>query len=107
MLSFKQVFVRPCQVSVRLHYPSQHHIACHERVDVAPFLAELDGSCRTPLAGHATLNGSELSLRVQALTLDGAKVFETMRSGPAADGPAMGLDAAREIRSMAGPDLVS
>ena len=70
------------------------------------FLAELDGSCRTPLAGHATLQAGTLKLRVQALTLDGAKVFDTNREGRATDGPAMGLDAAREIRAMAGPDLV-
>lgn len=87
--------------------PLNHEATCLRVNAERAFLAELDGSCRTPLAGHATLNGSELSLRVQALTLDGAKVFETTRSGPAADGPAMGLDAAREIRSMAGPDLVS
>jgi hydroxymethylbilane synthase len=71
------------------------------------FLAELDGSCRTPLAGHATLDDGGLHLKVQALTLDGSKVFETARRGPAADGAAMGLDAAHEIRAKAGPDLVS
>ncbi len=71
------------------------------------FLAELDGSCRTPLAGHATLADGVIHLKVQALTLDGTKVFETERRGPAADGPAMGLDAAHEIRAKAGPDLVS
>ena len=87
--------------------PLNHESTCLRVNTERAFLAELDGSCRTPLAGHATLNGNELSLRVQALTLDGAKVFETTRSGPASDGPAMGLDAAREIRSMAGPDLVS
>jgi hydroxymethylbilane synthase len=52
------------------------------------------------------LHKDTLKLRVQALTLDGAKVFETSREGPASDGAAMGLDAAHEIRSMAGPDLV-
>jgi hydroxymethylbilane synthase len=71
------------------------------------FLAELDGSCRTPLAGHATLDDGGLHLKVQALTLDGSKVFETARRGPAADGAAMGLDAAHEIRAKAGQDLVS
>jgi hydroxymethylbilane synthase len=71
------------------------------------FLAELDGSCRTPLAGHAVLDGGQLRLRVQALTLDGSKVFETSRRGDPGDGPALGLDAAHEIRSMAGSDLVT
>lgn len=40
------------------------------------FLAELDGSCRTPLAGHATLDDGGLHLKVQALTLDGSKVLK-------------------------------
>ena len=93
--------------SRRLLEPLNHHQTC-QRVDAErAFLAELDGSCRTPLAGHATLVGGELHLRVQALTLDGSKVFETARRGTPEDGRAMGLDAAREIRSMAGPDLVS
>lgn len=91
----------------RLLQPLNHQPTCLRVNAERAFLAELDGSCRTPLAGHATLDGTRLNLRVQALTLDGAKVFETSRQGPAVDGPAMGLDAAREIRAMAGPDLVS
>jgi hydroxymethylbilane synthase len=87
--------------------PLNHEATCLRVNAERAFLAELDGSCRTPLAGHATLNGSQLSLRVQALSLDGSKVFEAARHGPATDGPAMGLDAAREIRSVAGPDLMS
>ena len=87
--------------------PLNHQDTCWRVNAERAFLAELDGSCRTPLAGHATLDSSGLTLRVQALTLDGSKVFETVRHGPASDGPAMGLDAAREIRLMAGPDLVS
>lgn len=87
--------------------PLNHHATCLRVNAERAFLAKLDGSCRTPLAGHATLDGSQLNIRVQALTLDGARVFETIRQGPAADGPAMGLDAAQEIRAMAGSDLVS
>ena len=37
------------------------------------FLKELDGSCRTPLAGHATLAGDVISFNAMALTLDGQK----------------------------------
>jgi hydroxymethylbilane synthase len=66
------------------------------------FLIELDGSCRTPLAGHATLSGEQLCLSVMALTLDGSKVFKANRQGSADDGVAMGTDAAEEIRTLAG-----
>lgn len=86
--------------------PLNHRPTCLTVAAERAFLRELDGSCRTPLAGHATLDGDQLNLRVQALTLDGAQVFETTRSSLAADGPAMGLDAAKEIRLLAGPDLV-
>ena len=37
------------------------------------FLEALDGSCRTPIAAHAELNGMELHLRGEALSPDGAK----------------------------------
>ena len=35
------------------------------------FLAALDGSCRTPIAAHAVLEGREMTLRGEALTPDG------------------------------------
>lgn len=69
------------------------------------FLIELDGSCRTPLAAHATLNGDTVSLKVMALTKDGENQFETSRVGPAKDGEAMGRDAGIEIAKMAGGKL--
>ncbi len=69
------------------------------------FLMELDGSCRTPLAGHATLSGDSVSLHAMALTLDGSESFAASRTGPAADAEAMGRDAASEIRKMAGTKL--
>jgi hydroxymethylbilane synthase len=40
------------------------------------FLRVLDGSCRTPIAGYATLSGDGLTMRGQVLSLDGATVFE-------------------------------
>ena len=71
------------------------------------FLKELDGSCRTPLAGHATLSGDVISFNAMALTLDGHKVFRASRTGNAGDAASMGRDAAEEIRALAGSDLVS
>ena len=68
------------------------------------FLAELDGSCRTPIAGLARLAGDgSIDFRGQILTPDGARVFETTRRGPRAEAEALGRDAGRELAGRAGP----
>lgn len=69
------------------------------------FLAQLDGSCRTPIAGLAELDGANLRFRGQILTPDGRVSFETERQGPASDGAAMGLDAAKELLARGGADF--
>jgi hydroxymethylbilane synthase len=69
------------------------------------FLAALDGSCRTPLAGPAVLDDGQISFRGQTLSLDGRHIFETTRQGAAGDAAALGRDAGEEIRSAAGPAL--
>jgi hydroxymethylbilane synthase len=69
------------------------------------FLAVLDGSCRTPIAGHARLDGDALHLRGLIVKPDGSECFETERRGNAADAVAMGEDAGRELRSRAGADF--
>ncbi|MDA7949531.1 MAG: hydroxymethylbilane synthase [Hyphomicrobiaceae bacterium] len=67
------------------------------------FLSELDGSCRTPIAGLATIEGTELHFRGEILTPDGTTCHRTERRGVAGDGAdAMGVDAARELLSKAG-----
>lgn len=69
------------------------------------FLRILDGSCRTPIAGLAELDGGHLSFRGQILTPDGTTSHETRRDGPAHDGEAMGIDAAKELLSLGGADF--
>jgi hydroxymethylbilane synthase len=66
------------------------------------FLKSLDGSCRSPLAGLATLNGDALSFRGHALTSDGVHCFETTRSGSASDAAKMGEDAGKEVKALGG-----
>jgi hydroxymethylbilane synthase len=67
------------------------------------FLAVLDGSCRTPIAGHATVSGGGLHVHGLIAKPDGSAVFETTRDGAIADAAALGLDAGRELRERAGP----
>lgn len=81
-----------------------HHAETATRVAAErAFLAKLDGSCRTPIAALAELDGDMLQFRGQILTPDGKQVHETTREGKAADGPAMGRDAASELLERAGP----
>lgn len=71
------------------------------------FLARLDGSCRTPIAGLAEVGGDRLHLRGMILTPDGRQAHATARSGPISDGPAMGRDAAEELLARAGPGFLT
>ena len=70
------------------------------------FLAKLDGSCRTPIAGLAQLDGDKLSFRGQILAPDGTQSFETSREGPPSEAVIMGQDAADELIKRAGPDFI-
>ena len=65
-------------------------------------LAALDGSCRTPIAAHATLAGGTLHLRALIVTPDGRRAEATERRGPAADGVALGRDAGAELKARGG-----
>lgn len=67
------------------------------------FLARLDGSCRTPIAALAELDGDKLRLRGLIVSPDGKTVHATERNGTVADAAAMGTDAAEELLSIAGP----
>lgn len=68
------------------------------------FLAVLDGSCRTPIAGLAELTGDGgLRFRGEILTPDGAQRYGAKRKGAQADAVALGEEAARELLGKAGP----
>jgi hydroxymethylbilane synthase len=69
------------------------------------FLAVLDGSCRTPIAGHATIHAGRLHFRGLIAKPDGSEYFETAREGPAADAVLIGADAGRELKERAGADF--
>ncbi|MCW5746421.1 MAG: hydroxymethylbilane synthase [Alphaproteobacteria bacterium] len=66
-------------------------------------LGVLDGSCRTPIAGHALLEHDVLWLRALVARPDGSAVIATERRGVARDGERLGVDAGEELRRRAGP----
>ena len=70
------------------------------------FLAKLDGSCRTPIAGFAELASPDrLVFRGMILTPDGRQCHATRREGRPETAIAMAQDAAAELLAAAGPDF--
>jgi hydroxymethylbilane synthase len=69
------------------------------------FLTALDGSCRTPIAGHAVIGGGRVRFRGMILKPDGSDAFETKRTGDARDAAAIGTDAANELKRNAPVDF--
>ena len=67
------------------------------------FLLTLDGSCETPIAGLAELDGETLRLRGEVLRPDGSEALAGERTGPISEGAAMGRELAQELLSRAGP----
>jgi len=61
------------------------------------FLAELDGSCRTPIAGYAQLIAGKLAFRGMVLREDGSEAFEIEASGTIAEAAALGAKAGRDL----------
>ena len=61
------------------------------------FLAALDGSCRTPIAGYAQVAGDRLRFDGIVLSQDGRESYEAHGSGSAGDAAAIGRAAGEDI----------
>ena len=61
------------------------------------FLRGLDGSCETPIAGLAELNGSTLRLRGEVLRPDGSEAINDDQSCPIEDAEILGTEMAIKI----------
>lgn len=71
-------------------------------------LAVLDGSCRTPIAGHAILvDDGTLHLRGLIVKPDGSQAIATERRGAASDAEAIGRDTGHELKRRGGPGFLS
>ena len=78
------------------HHPTSTAIEC-ERA----FLAALDGSCRSPIAGCARADGGSLRFDGILLSEDGSEFYEASVSGATAEAAAIGRRAGEEIRRRA------
>ena len=87
-----------------------HAVAVAERA----LLAELDGSCRTPIGGYATLHadGVEPGAKPTRITLtglvareDGSFLLRRTLSGPVGDGARIGVELGRSLRADSPADI--
>lgn len=70
------------------------------------FLRVLDGSCRTPIAGLATLDGERLTLQAEVLSLDGSVRHAHLLSGSVTDAIAIGEELGTILHEAAGSQLL-
>lgn len=67
------------------------------------FLATLDGSCETPIAALAELDGDTLRLRGEVLRPDGSESLSEDRTAPVEQGAELGREMAQSLLAKAGP----
>lgn len=71
-------------------------------------LAVLDGSCRTPIAGHAVLDeDGNVSLSGAVYSPDGVQAFTSRQSAMRTDAAALGREVGHQIRQNAGEDFMA
>lgn len=64
------------------------------------FLKVLDGSCRTPIAGYAKIEGGLLNFEGLIVNPDGTNMRRTTISGNVADSERLGVEAGKQLRGL-------
>ena len=83
--------------------PIHHEETAQRLAAERAFLAALDGSCQTPIAGLAELSGGTLRLRGEILRPDGSEVLDDAGDCAVADGAALGHEMGKRLLGRAGP----
>ncbi|MDJ1159784.1 hydroxymethylbilane synthase [Chelatococcus sp. SYSU_G07232] len=94
--------VRTREALLRITHPETGVALAAERA----FLRVLDGSCRTPIAGHARVEAGEVHFRGLVLAPDGSDAVAVERRGAATEAAELGEDAGREVVARARPALL-
>jgi hydroxymethylbilane synthase len=89
------------QLLAPLHDPASAACVAAERA----MLAALDGSCRTPIAGLATIAGDRLTLDALLLAPDGKAERRDRIAGAVGDAAELGNELGARLRDGAGPEF--
>ncbi|MBM7069475.1 hydroxymethylbilane synthase [Actibacterium sp. 188UL27-1] len=81
--------------------PIHHTATGHRLAAERAFLAALDGSCETPIAGLAELTDTSIHLRGEVLRPDGSESLKDDGAAPIADAAALGHDLGQRLLSRA------
>jgi hydroxymethylbilane synthase len=71
------------------------------------FLARMGGSCQTPLAAHATVDGDQLALDALCGTPDGTRILRAHVRGALTDAQALGEQAADDLLARGAAAIVA
>jgi hydroxymethylbilane synthase len=82
--------------------PVSHACAAAER----EVLWVLNGHCNSPIAGHAEIKGTEMSLAASVLDHAGQRIIETSRSGPADRPRELGRAVGLELLAKGAADII-
>ena len=70
------------------------------------FLKVLDGSCRTPIAGHARIRDGALDFRGMVLRTNGSEAFEVRANGSPGQAESVGEQAGRDLLGRLPPGVL-
>lgn len=90
--------VRAAEMLAAIHHTETGQRLTAERA----FLAALDGSCETPIAGLAELSANTLRLRGEILRPDGSESLSDDQTAPIEDGAELGRSMAAKLLKRAG-----
>lgn len=88
-------------LAVLSHAPTEMAVLCERS-----FLRELDGSCRTPIAGYAEISDKKIRLRGLIVKPDGSAHYRIESQGGIGDAVALGQQAGRELKASAGANFL-
>ena len=71
------------------------------------FLHALDGSCKTPIAGHAKVAEGIVTFSGMVLRTDGSEAFEATAFGPQANSARLGAQAGQDILARLPPGVIA
>lgn len=69
-------------------------------------LAELDGSCRTPIGAFTELNETSCTVHGEILSPDGTEAFSASITGTPDEARALGSELGKKLLGLAGPEFV-
>ncbi|KZK92992.1 MULTISPECIES: hydroxymethylbilane synthase [unclassified Pseudovibrio] len=84
-----------------------HHAETESRLLLErAYLAEMDGSCRTPIAGLSHVEGDRIRFRGEVIKPDGSQTHTVEGEGPLSNAEEIGRELGKELKAKSGPNFL-